>query len=86
MLCQIPTGRRDDDTETVSSFGRRRRDTHGANSVLSSVTLSRSVAIQADDFEGAKLLQPENYASPVTAPSPLGNIITHISAYLIEVT
>ncbi|GIY54894.1 uncharacterized protein CEXT_670621 [Caerostris extrusa] len=39
VLCQIPTGRREDDTETVSSFGRKKRES-GAEEVLSSVTLS----------------------------------------------
>ncbi|XP_054706608.1 uncharacterized protein LOC129216418 [Uloborus diversus] len=69
VLCQIPTGRRDDDTETVSSFGRRKRSSD--QSVLASVTLSKSVAIQADDFQGSNSIVPENYASPVTAPSPI---------------
>ncbi|GFQ99269.1 uncharacterized protein TNCT_265771 [Trichonephila clavata] len=72
VLCQIPTGRREDDTETVSSFGRKKRESGAAEEVLSSVTLSRSVAVQAEDFASVKSLVPENYASPVTAPSPLG--------------
>ncbi|GFT19884.1 ZP domain-containing protein [Trichonephila clavipes] len=71
VLCQIPTGRREDDTETVSSFGRKKRESGVSEEVLSSVTLSRSVAVQAEDFSSVKSLVPENYASPVTAPSPL---------------
>ncbi|XP_055932443.1 uncharacterized protein LOC129962605 [Argiope bruennichi] len=70
VVCQIPTGRREDDTETVFSFGRKKRES-GTEEVLSSVTLSRSIAIQADDFASVKSLVPENYASPVTAPSLL---------------
>ncbi|GBL63634.1 hypothetical protein AVEN_55758-1, partial [Araneus ventricosus] len=76
VVCQIPTGRREDDTETVFSFGRKKRES-GSEEVLSSVTLSRSVAIQADDFASVKSLVPENYASPVTAPSPLA-VKTHV--------
>ncbi|XP_035206202.1 uncharacterized protein LOC118181224 isoform X2 [Stegodyphus dumicola] len=67
VLCQIPTGRRDDDTETVSSYGRKKRDS--GSDVLSTVTLSKSVSVQAQDFESVEAFSTENYASPVTAPS-----------------
>ncbi|KAG8201938.1 hypothetical protein JTE90_027414 [Oedothorax gibbosus] len=76
VLCQIPTGRREDDTETVSSFGRRKKRQVGPNDeeVLSTVTLSRSVGVQATDFESVKA--PENYAAPVTAPTPIESKIS----------
>ncbi|KFM57154.1 hypothetical protein X975_21512, partial [Stegodyphus mimosarum] len=67
VLCQIPTGRRDDDIETVSSYGRKKRDS--GSDVLSTVTLSKSVSVQAQDFESVEAFSTENYASPVTAPS-----------------
>lgn len=46
-------------------------------SVLAKTRLSKSVAIQAGDFEGTKVHQTENYASPVTAPTTIG--ITNVS-------
>ncbi|XP_015913359.1 uncharacterized protein [Parasteatoda tepidariorum] len=68
VLCQIPTGRRDDDIETVSSFGRKKRDVD-SDDVLSTVTLTKTVAVLSEDFGSLKSFATENYASPVTAPS-----------------
>ena len=44
-------------------------------SVLAKTKLSKSVAVQAADFEGKKLHQTDNYASPVTAPTHIGTVI-----------
>ncbi|XP_067118424.1 uncharacterized protein [Centruroides vittatus] len=71
VLCQIPTGRREDDMETVSSFGRRKRDLSSEKfgEVLATTTLTRSIGVQDNEFGIGKPYFEANYAVPVTAPS-----------------
>lgn len=66
----------------MSSYGRRKRDLSEDESVLAKTRLSKSVAVQAEDFEGKKLLQTENYASPVTAPTPIGNLYIFMNSII----
>ncbi|XP_022249911.1 uncharacterized protein LOC106466227 [Limulus polyphemus] len=72
VLCQIPTGRSEDDMETVYSYGRRKRrelDENTYGDVLSIVRLSKSVGIRAPEF-GVRDPSTKNvkYARPITAP------------------
>ncbi|XP_042145209.1 uncharacterized protein LOC8025447 [Ixodes scapularis] len=76
VLCQIPTGRREDDIETVTSFGRRRRsadDDHlSEEEELTRTTLSKKVSIVANEFGVGRQTQDISYAFPVTAPTTSG--------------
>lgn len=73
VLCQIPTGRREDDIETVTSFGRRRRsladEGTSEEDELRRTTLSKKVSILASEFGVGRQTQDISYAFPVTAPT-----------------
>ncbi|XP_064477427.1 uncharacterized protein LOC135391203 [Ornithodoros turicata] len=88
VLCQIPTGRREDDTETVTSFGRRRRSAHDPlpSDELGQTTLTKTLSIMAAEFGVGGPKEDVNYAFPVTAPTPSagksGNMDDLISEHL----
>ncbi|KAH7935992.1 hypothetical protein HPB52_016252 [Rhipicephalus sanguineus] len=77
VLCQIPTGRREDDIETVTSFGRRRRRST-ADAVpmpeyeLRRSTLTKKLSVVAAEFGVGQQSQDISYAFPVTAPTTSG--------------
>lgn len=75
VLCQIPTGRREDDIETVTSFGRRRRSAHGeplSEHELRRTTLTKKLSVVASEFGVGQQTQDVSYAFPVTAPTTSG--------------
>ncbi|XP_077550168.1 uncharacterized protein LOC144163204 isoform X2 [Haemaphysalis longicornis] len=75
VLCQIPTGRREDDIETVTSFGRRRRSADGEprpQDELRETTLTKKVSVMATEFGVGRQTQDISYAFPVTAPTTSG--------------
>ncbi|XP_022257286.1 uncharacterized protein LOC111089311 [Limulus polyphemus] len=71
VLCNIPTGRSEDDLETVYSYGRKKREaTEGSyGEVLSTMKLAKSLAVKAPEFGVGQPYYEANYATPVTAPT-----------------
>ncbi|XP_070381269.1 uncharacterized protein [Dermacentor albipictus] len=77
VLCQIPTGRREDDIETVTSFGRRRRRSTAdgvplPEDELRRSTLTKKLSVVAAEFGVGQQTQDISYAFPVTAPTTSG--------------